>query len=333
MSPESGSWESASGQRGLSAGVIDMKFRCLCRHGLRRWPGLLIPDVKALFKHVPPSVSGKKMMETQPTLWDLEARFQIMDRYDGYTQVISLTGLPIESVAKGKDAVELAMISNDEPPYGLIGEVAPGNEYPDKYMIPETTNVLRSGRPVLAYATLPLVTEVRVWGPLSTVLYGSSTTLDTLWFVRLGDVSPEGSVTMLTSGQLRASFREVDEGRSKPGQPFHPFQNSVNLDPNTVYEFQIEMMPIFHTFKVGHKIWVQIASDDLSFHSPAITDIHTMPMPAGNSVYHDLTHPSHVLLPTIPDSPEIKPVEPPVSQIAWPTMLDDFYRTTRRLMM
>ena len=221
----------------------------------------------------------------------------------------------------------------NEPPYGLISEAAPGNEYPDKYNIPESTNVLRSGRPVLAYATPPLVKEVRVWGPLSTVLFGSSTTLDTLWFVKLADVSPDGRVTMLTNGQLRASFREIDESRSKPGQPFHPFQNPVNLNPNIVYEFQIEMMPIFHTFKVGHKIWVQIASDDLSFHSPAITDIHSMPMPAENSVYHDLAHPSHVLLPTIPDCPEIKPVEPPVSQIAWPTVLDDYYRTTRRLMM
>lgn len=68
----------------------------------------------ALFKHAPQSAMGKKMMEGAPTLWDLETRFHIMDRYDDYTQVITVSGLPIEAVAKGRDAVELSRIANDE---------------------------------------------------------------------------------------------------------------------------------------------------------------------------------------------------------------------------
>ena len=42
---------------------------------------------------------GKKMVESQPTLWDLDARFRIMDRYDDYMQVIAMIGPPVESVA------------------------------------------------------------------------------------------------------------------------------------------------------------------------------------------------------------------------------------------
>jgi putative CocE/NonD family hydrolase len=177
-----------------------------------------------------------------------------------------------------------------------------------------------AGRPVLAYATPPLDKDVRVWGPLSAVLYGSSTTLDTAWFVKLGDVSPDGNIMLLTQGHLKASYREVDEAKSNQGQPFHPFQNPVLPEPGTVYEYQIEMIPIFHTFKAGHKIWVQIASDDFVYQFPLHT-IYTsemLPVPAENAIYHDSAHPSHLLLPVIPDAPVIKPVEPPVSQIKWP---------------
>jgi aminocarboxymuconate-semialdehyde decarboxylase len=53
----------------------------------------------AIAKHAPPSGLGKKMVESQPTLWDLDARFRIMDRYEDYMQVISMIGPPIESVA------------------------------------------------------------------------------------------------------------------------------------------------------------------------------------------------------------------------------------------
>jgi len=207
-----------------------------------------------------------------------------------------------------------------EPPYGLISVEPAGSEAPDTYMTPESTNLVAADKPVLAYATPPLSEDVRVWGPLSAFIYGSSTTLDTAWFVKLGDVGLDGKVTLLTQGHLKASFRAVDEAKCKPGQPFHPFQNPILPEPNTVYEYQIEIVPIFHTFKAGHKIWMQIASDDFDYHM----QLHTiyasemLPVPAENTIYHDSAHPSHLALPVIPDAPVIKPVEPPVSQIKWP---------------
>jgi predicted TIM-barrel fold metal-dependent hydrolase len=68
----------------------------------------------AIAKHAPPAGLGKQMVESQPTLWDLDARFRIMDRYEDYMQVISMIGPPIESVARGGDAVDLARIANDQ---------------------------------------------------------------------------------------------------------------------------------------------------------------------------------------------------------------------------
>jgi predicted acyl esterase len=144
--------------------------------------------------------------------------------------------------------------------------------------------------------------------------------LDTVWFVKLGDIGPEGKVTLTTQAHLKASFREVDESRSKPGQPFHPFQNPVLPEANSVYEYQIEMMPIFHTFKKGHKIWVQIASDDFEYQGRlrSLYIYEGLPFPGKNKVYHDAKYPSHLVLPVVPDAPIIIPVGPPVSEIKWP---------------
>jgi predicted acyl esterase len=94
----------------------------------------------------------------------------------------------------------------------------------------------------------------------------------------------------------------------------------VPPEPNKVYEYQIELIPVFRTFKAGHKIWVQIASDDM-LHFERVHAMYTsemLPVPAKNTIHHNAEYPSHLLLPVIPDAPEIEPVKPPVSQITWP---------------
>ena len=175
-------------------------------------------------------------------------------------------------------------------------------------------------QPVIAYSTQPLEKDIKVWGPLSVTLYGSSTTLDTEWFVNVADIGTDGKVNPVTMGRLKASLRDVDPAKSKPGQPFHPFNNPVRPEPNKIYEYQIELMPIFYTFKTGHKIWIQIASSDFWYqeHLRSIEVSQLLPLPAKNMVYHDIEHPSHLLLPVIPDSKPFKAVETPVSEIKWP---------------
>ncbi len=209
--------------------------------------------------------------------------------------------------------------STTEPSYGLISTDPPGNEASDRYKVPESTALLLNGKPVLAYATHPLKEDVTVWGPLSATVYGSSTATDTAWFVKLMDVKPDNQVKMVSRGILRASFREVDEAKSGPGQPFHPFQKPQPLESNKIYEFQIEMLPVFYTFRSGHRIRVEIASEDMTyFGSLHALDIQRLPMPAENNVDHNSENPSYLLLPVIPDAPIIKKVEPPLSEVKWP---------------
>jgi predicted TIM-barrel fold metal-dependent hydrolase len=54
------------------------------------------------------------LIERTPTLTDLNTRFEIMDRYPDYVQVLTLASPPIEAIAKPEDSPELAKIANDE---------------------------------------------------------------------------------------------------------------------------------------------------------------------------------------------------------------------------
>jgi len=207
-----------------------------------------------------------------------------------------------------------------KPPYGRLDTAPAGNEEADSYMSPEAIGLVAQGKPVLAYATPPLERDLRLWGPLSAVLYGAANTLDTEWFVKLMDVDPGGNATQISQGHLKASFREVDKAKSRTGQPYHPFRNPDYPQPDKVYEYQIEMLPIFHTISAGHQMRVQIASEDFVYceHLRTLNIVQKLPMPARNTVYHDPKHPSHLLLPVIPDAPAIKPVASPVADIKWP---------------
>lgn len=199
------------------------------------------------------------------------------------------------------------------PPQGLISTEEPGDdESPHKYKAPRLRHDLVVAKPPLSFVTEPLENDLKLVGPLSLTLYGSTATDNTralAWFARLGDVAPNGTLTLITKGNLKASFREVDRSKSGPGQPFHPFNKQVYVEANKVHDFEIEMQPIFHTFRASHKLWLQIASDDPTFTVTNLEDAICEPLPeAENSVYNDRAHPSHLLLPVIPEAPIIAPV-------------------------
>jgi predicted acyl esterase len=194
----------------------------------------------------------------------------------------------------------------------------------------------------VVYTTPPLEEELRVWGPVSLTLYASTTeevTTDWSFFVKMGEMVSSGvplnpvtgnpeiktevtdqwtprEVQIWSWGCLKAKFREVDEKMSKPGMPWHSFRKPADLKPNTVYEFQIELQPIFKTFKKGCKIWLKIACDD-ALYSTWDTSSRYVERPLSllkneTLIYYGKEYPSHLLLPVIPNRPEIAPVKSPL---------------------
>ncbi len=195
----------------------------------------------------------------------------------------------------------------------------------------------------IVYISPLLEEDIRVWGPVSFTLYASTAeevTSDWSFFVKMGEMAPDGvplnpvtrspeikpevtdawtppEVQVWSWGCLKTKLREVDENLSRPGMPWHSFQNPRELKSNTIYEFQIELQPVFKTFKKGCRIWLKIASDDALYSTwdKSSRYVETPLSPENNaiSIYHDAKYPSHLFLPIIPDAPEITPVKPPLA--------------------
>lgn len=198
------------------------------------------------------------------------------------------------------------------PPYGSLTLEMPGEDKPDSYLYPEAQKKVETNLPVLGYVGPPLEKDMDIIGPASLTLYASTTGTDTAWFVKIDDVAPDGSVTMVTKGWLKASHRQVDEAKSKTGQPFHPHTNPSPAEPGKIYRYEIEIWPMFRTFKAGHSIRLRIASNDSHiwdvdiFHAGVDNIVK-------NTVYHERKYPSYLLLPVIPAKSSGSKRRPPLS--------------------
>ena len=62
---------------------------------------------------ISPSLVNEQIMP-EPVLYDLDARFRVMDKYEPIRQVLTLGRIPTEHLAEPKQAAELARIANDE---------------------------------------------------------------------------------------------------------------------------------------------------------------------------------------------------------------------------
>jgi predicted TIM-barrel fold metal-dependent hydrolase len=69
---------------------------------------------EALFNKAPSGFYASQYVDVVPTLFDLDLRFQIMDKFEDYMQVLTIASPPIELAVGSKDAVELAKVANDE---------------------------------------------------------------------------------------------------------------------------------------------------------------------------------------------------------------------------
>ena len=108
-----------------------------------------------------------------------------------------------------------------------------------------------SNRPdVLTYETAPLSDDVTIIGPVSPHLVVSTSGTDSDWVVRLIDVHPgEGSgLHQLVRGDvMRGKFRES-------------FSAPTAMKPNEPTHIDFTMTDVYHTFKKGHRIRVQVQS-------------------------------------------------------------------------
>ncbi len=147
---------------------------------------------------------------------------------------------------------------------------------------------------VLCYTSEVLEGPLDIVGPVSAVLYASSSARDCDWHLRLVDVDPNGVARFLCHGALRARFR-------------NGFEIAEFLEPGRIECYAIDMTAVGIRFLPGHRIRVEIASSWFSRfeRNPQTDAVNWMtekltPVVARQRIHHSLAHASRLVLPLIP---------------------------------
>jgi uncharacterized protein len=151
---------------------------------------------------------------------------------------------------------------------------------------------------VLVFQSAPLEEALEVTGPLTAVLYVSSTAPDTDFTVKLVDEFPAskdyplGYALNISDTIFRCRYR------NDPAKP-------EMMEPGEVYELRIPMYGTSAVFGRGHRIRVDISSSNFPRFDPnpntgePIGRHHGIRI-AENTVHHGSEHPSHIVLPVVP---------------------------------
>ena len=151
---------------------------------------------------------------------------------------------------------------------------------------------------VLVFQTDPLQEDVEVTGEIRVKFWASSSALDTDFTAKLVDVYPPntdypgGFDLNIGDGIMRARYRD-----SRTEEKL--------MTPSDVYEFEVRLYPTSNVFKKGHRIRVDLAGSnfprfDVNPNTGEPLNENRRTMKAINTIYHDKSRPSHILLPVIP---------------------------------
>ena len=159
---------------------------------------------------------------------------------------------------------------------------------------------------VVTFTSAQLTEDLTLAGFIEVELYASTDVLDTDWWVHLSDVHPDDASVRLSTGMLRARFRDLED-------PIHQIEGSnfeterlLSGDLSDVVRYHFTIPAAANTFKVGHRVRVSImnALDNYSFPNSntggdegTVTEtvIGTM------RIHHSVDHPSRVTLHVLPN--------------------------------
>jgi putative CocE/NonD family hydrolase len=195
---------------------------------------------------------------------------------------------------------------------GRLSTFKPGNELFDRFVYdpnnpvptlggcnlvgcpagPRDQTKAENRKDVLVFTSNELEADLEVTGPVKVILYAASSASDTDWTAKLVDFHPDGRPINLCDGIIRARYRQSP-------------QNPTLTQPGKIYRYEIDLWVTSNVFLSGHKILVEISSSNFPRfdRNPNTGDPFGKSaelLKATQSVYHDIQHPSHILLPVIP---------------------------------
>ena len=181
------------------------------------------------------------------------------------------------------------------------------NKQPDAFIHnPLELRTLGFDVPALTYTTAPFSRPIEITGPIALTLYASIDAEDGNFIVSLLDIAPDGNKTQVAGSLLKASHRPLIKEESKPWKPVHDHTKAVPVKPGEIYEYAFSLMAT-HVFQPGHRLGLKIqAAAPTPPRYTGSTTIGPMPSPwvTAYKIFHDEEHPSNLLLPVIPETPE-----------------------------
>jgi putative CocE/NonD family hydrolase len=164
----------------------------------------------------------------------------------------------------------------------------------------------------VVFESAPVPVPIAIHGPVTATLDVMATSPDTDLFVQLADEDPQGNRTYLQRGMLKASHRAFDIGRSdrtadgRVYRPWRPHTNPTPITPGQETRYLVEIFPVGHVFRPGHRLVVLV-------HSPPAVDSYYAYVPtrapAGIDTLVVGPGKSHVMLPVVP-TPRLGPEVP-----------------------
>lgn len=161
--------------------------------------------------------------------------------------------------ANAKGDVFDEYVSDPSRPVPFLGDVAI-NMKPE-YMVDDQR--FASRRPdVLVYQTDALENDVTLAGPIKADLFVSTSGTDSDWVVKLIDVYPNDypDPTPNPTGVRMGGFQQLVRGEPMRGKFRDSLETPKPFTPESPTPVQFTLPDVYHTFRPGHRIMVQIQS-------------------------------------------------------------------------
>ena len=108
---------------------------------------------------------------------------------------------------------------------------------------------------VVTYTSPVLTEDMTIAGPIQVSLVASTSGTDADWVVKLIDVFPDG----MRDTELRG-YQMLLRGDVMRGKFRKSLEKPEPIEPGTPTSFRFDMNDVFHNFRKGHRIMVQIQS-------------------------------------------------------------------------
>lgn len=162
--------------------------------------------------------------------------------------------------APAEEATYSEFVSDPAHPVPFRTDIKP-MFIPRKYMADDQRHNAR--RPdVLTYVTDPLEDDLTLAGPITADLFVSTTGTDADWIVKVIDVYPGDTPNddFTQDNMSMGGYQQLIRGEAFRGRYRNGFETGEPFVPNEVTPVSWKLQDIFHTFKKGHRLMVQVQS-------------------------------------------------------------------------